>query len=276
MTSQSSIFPSFGERINDQERKPKWIPGTFPTIFQNGTGDPFNVKERNVDLKTWGPHLLRFRGWWAQTHMTFMYWWMNLIQRTKVLEAKQWYVRDNPEAQGFTAEKMRELGVKGLAENMVGYTKNIPGTKASKKRLRRLILTMVQQIEIETRDERVAASGDIPCLFGTLTTERYHWDEIMRIIAQVEGVVDGQQASWIKGLSKSKRHELVNKYPLFVAWYCAMKLELQLKTVVIPCFEGHAYVAVFEWSPTGGMVHLHYILEGQSTALRSPGSGALG
>ena len=96
--------------------------------------------------------------------------------------------------------------------------------------------------------------------FGTLTAERYHWDEIMRIIAQVEGVVDGQQASWIKGLSKSKRHELVNKYPLFVAWYCAVKLELQLKTVVIPCFGAHAYVAVFEWSPTGGMVHLHYIL----------------
>ena len=189
-----------------------------------------------------------------------MYWWMNLIQHTKVLEAKQWYARDNPEAQGFTAEKMRELGVKGLAENMVGYTKNIPGTKANKKRLRCLILTMVRQIEIETRDERVAASGDIPCLFGTLTTERYHWDEIMKIIAQVEGVVDGQQASWIKGLSKSKRHELVNKYPLFVAWYCAVKLECQLKTVVIPCFGGHAYVAVFEWSPTGGMVHLHYIL----------------
>ena len=53
---------------------------------------------------------------------------------------------------------------------------------------------------------------------------------------------------------------MVNKYPLFVAWYCAVRLELVLKTVVVPLYGASAYVAVFEWSPTGGMVHLHYIL----------------
>ena len=61
-------------------------------------------------------------------------------------------------------------------------------------------------------------------------------------------------------LSKSKRRELVNKYPVFVSWYCAMKHDLALKTVVVPIFGGHAYVAVFEWSPTGGMLHLHYVM----------------
>ena len=55
-------------------------------------------------------------------------------------------------------------------------------------------------------------------------------------------------------LSKSKRRELVNKYPLFVAWYCAVRLELILKTVVVPLYGTSAYVSVFEWSPTGGMV----------------------
>ena len=52
----------------------------------------------------------------------------------------------------------------------------------------------------------------------------------------------------------------MNKYALFVAWYCAVRLELVLKTVVVPTFGAHAYVAVYEWSPTGGMVHVHYIL----------------
>ena len=61
-------------------------------------------------------------------------------------------------------------------------------------------------------------------------------------------------------LSKSKRRELVNKYPLFVAWYGSVRLELVLKTVVVPIFGSHAYFGVFEWSPTGGMVHLHYVL----------------
>ena len=63
-----------------------------------------------------------------------------------------------------------------------------------------------------------------------------------------------------KALSKSKRRELVNKYPLFVSWYCAVRLELTLRTLVAPIFGARNYVAVFEWSPTGGMVHLHYIL----------------
>ena len=139
---------------------------------------------------------------------------------------------------------------------MVRYTENIPGTKASKSRLRKLVMAMVRQIEIETRREGVGESslGDVPCLFGTLTSQRYHWEGVIAIIAQVEGISD------YKLLSKSKRRELVNKYPLFVAWYCAVRLELTLKAIVVPAFGVSAYLGVFEWSPTGAMVHIHYIL----------------
>ena len=42
---------------------------------------------------------------------------------------------------------------------MVGYTAQIPGTKAGKARLRRLVLALVQQIEIETRREDEAATS---------------------------------------------------------------------------------------------------------------------
>ena len=71
---------------------------------------------------------------------------------------------------------------------------------------------MVRQIEIETRTAGVGKEsggslGDVPCLFGTLTTQRYPWGEIIRIIAKVEGIEDYKQ------LSKSKRRELVNTYP---------------------------------------------------------------
>ena len=67
----------------------------------------------------------------------------------------------------------------------------------------------------------------------------------------VEGVED------YNSHRKSKRRELVNKCPLIVAWYCAVRLELTLKTVVVPHFGAHSYVGVCEWSPSGGMVHLH-------------------
>ena len=113
---------------------------------------------------------------------------------------------------------------------------------------------MVRQIEIETHREPHYL-GDVPCLFGTLTSQRYHWDEIIKTIVEVEG--NGVDR---KTLTKSKQRELVNKYPLFVSWYCSVRLELTLKTLVVPIFGASNYVAVFEWSPTGGMLHLHYIL----------------
>ena len=125
--------------------------------------------------------------------------------------------------------------------------------------IKQIIQTLVKQMEIETASasegqNTETSPGDVPSLFGTLTTQRYHWDDIIRIIAQVEKIDN------YKELSKSKRRELVNKYPLFVAWYCAVRLELVLKTVVVPLYGASAYVGVFEWSPTGGMAHLHYIL----------------
>ena len=177
-----------------------------------------------------------------------------MCQRIKALGAKKWFVKDNPKATGYTAEDIKKMSVPMLSKKMVGYTQNIPGTRASKTRLRKIILAMVRQIEIETHREPHYL-GDVPCLFGTLTSQRYHWDEVIRIIAEVEKI-----GGDYKTLSKSKRRELVNKYPLFVSWYCAVRLELTLKTLVVPIFGASNYVAVFEWSPTGGMVHLHYIL----------------
>ena len=122
-------------------------------------------------------------------------------------------------------------------------------------------MARVRQIEIEAGPEGRGSEGgaaqkigDVPCLFGAPTSQRYHWKDIIRIIAEVEGVED------CATLSQSKRRELVNKYPLFVSWYNAVRLELALKAVVVPHFGASAYVAVFEWSPTGVMVHLHYIL----------------
>ena len=157
------------------------------------------------------------------------------------------------------------MDVKSLGRRMTGYTAKVPGTKASKTRLRRILLSMVRQIEIETTDfnavERHSGekAGQIPCLFGTLTSQRYQWNQLIEIIATVER---GQNPDLpqVSNMSKGKRRELVNKYPLIVAWYAALRMELVLKSVVVPVFKANAYAAVFEWSPTGGMVHLHYIL----------------
>lgn len=157
------------------------------------------------------------------------------------------------------------MDVKSLGKRMTGYTAKVPGTKASKARLRRALLAMVRQLEIDTTpadastNERNEKKGEVPCLFGTLTTQRYHWDQIIQIIVSIEKH-NHPEFPAASSLSNSKRRELVNRYPLFVAWYCALRMELVLKTVVVPIFQAHAYASVYEWSPTGGMVHMHYIL----------------
>ena len=147
---------------------------------------------------------------------------------------------------------------------MTGYTAKVPGTKASKARLRRILLTMVRQVEIETTQTTMCNDngekmGSVPCLFGTLTSQRYQWNQLIEIIAKVEREKKTDLPN-VADMSKGKKRELINKYPLIVAWYSALRLELVLKTVVVPIFKASAYAAVFEWSPTGGMVHLHYIL----------------
>ena len=51
--------------IRDTDEKPGWIPGAFPSIFQNEAGDAYNFKLAKPDLAMWGPHVLRSRGWAA-------------------------------------------------------------------------------------------------------------------------------------------------------------------------------------------------------------------
>ena len=83
---------------------------------KNETGDPYNFTLAKPDLLTWGPHILRSKGWRAQAHMTFMYWWMNTCQRIKALSARKWFVKDNPYATGYTADAIKGMSVPMLAK----------------------------------------------------------------------------------------------------------------------------------------------------------------
>ena len=58
--------PEYGERVTDTEKTAYWIPGAFPTIFQNETGDLHYCPLKETDIQSWGPHIMRSRGWHAQ------------------------------------------------------------------------------------------------------------------------------------------------------------------------------------------------------------------
>lgn len=107
--------PEFADRIRDTDREPFWIPGTFPTIFQNKTGAPHKYVHEEPDLTTWGPDIMRSRGWAAQAHMTCIYWRLNMVQRIEVLFAKKWFVSDNPHFTGYTIGDLSNMSVPFLA-----------------------------------------------------------------------------------------------------------------------------------------------------------------
>ena len=65
--------------------------------------------------------------------------------------------------------------------------------------MRKIIVAMVRQMKIETH-RPPDCLGDMPSLFGTLTSQWYYWDEIIRLIANVEGISEDY-----KTLNKSKR-----------------------------------------------------------------------
>ena len=90
--------PEQAEIIRDSDKEAYWIPGIFPTIFQNEHGDPYNFFLKEPDLQLWGPHIMMSKGWCAQAHPTFLYWWLNMIQRKNANAAKQWFIGENKDA----------------------------------------------------------------------------------------------------------------------------------------------------------------------------------
>ena len=96
--------PEQAEIIRDSDKEAYWIPGIFPTIFQNETGDPYNFFLKEPDLQLWGPHVMMSKGWCAQAHPTFLYWWLNMIQRRNANAAKQWFIGENKDAVAWTVQ----------------------------------------------------------------------------------------------------------------------------------------------------------------------------
>ena len=80
---------------------------------------------RKPDLESWGLHVLRSRGWCAQAHIDFMHCWTSMRQRIRALGAKKWFVRDNPQATGYTVDDLKEMSKGVLAKKMVGGTPSI-------------------------------------------------------------------------------------------------------------------------------------------------------
>ena len=94
--------------------------------------------------------------------------------------------------------------------------------------------------------------GNAPAYFGTFTSARYQWSSLRKLLEiHVKCDVDFVRAA-------GSTRQRVNKYHGITAWFCALKLESLLKYCAKETLNLTDYIGIYEWSPTGAMLHLHF------------------
>ena len=109
------------------------------------------------------------------------------------------------------------------------------------------------------RVTRLAAGGEIPCHFTTLTTAIYHWQDLAACLETYENAVLVRRHGRRDPLEPSERNldphrRRVLRYPGVVAWFTGYKMELFYKYVL----QYEDAQGIFEWG-AGGIMHLHSI-----------------
>ena len=134
-----------------------------------------------------------------------------------------------------------------------------------------LLDALLKRLELGAR--RLAAGGEIPCHFTTLTTAIYHWQDLATVLETYETEVTRRRDGRMDPLEPSERRlsaqrRRVLKYPGVVAWFTAYKMELFYKHV-LKYEDGEG---VFEWG-AGGIMHLHSINFGSHMPRVDPQKG---
>ena len=234
-----------------KEDTPGYVTAAFPTVFQNGTGDPNKALYTLPKYIDWATFLMRYEGWHAQSQMRLRYFIYNTHSRRRTISSRNFFIKKHDGCKKWTNGDILDIGVKNLAGNISAFAKDIPGTEGEKRNLRQRSESMVDQIEEETSVGRPL--GSVPAYFGTFTTARYQWSTLHSLLGgRDEGCDDAKRAT-------GSVRKLVNSYPGVTAWYCALKLESLLKHCAAKILGLTDYIGVREWSPTGAMLHLHYV-----------------
>ena len=85
--------------------------------------------------------------------------------------------------------------------------------------------------------KRLAAGGEIPCHFTTLTTAIYHWQDLAACLETYENAVLVRRHGRRDPLEPAERNldphrRRVLRYPGVVAWFTGYKMELFYKYVL--------------------------------------------
>ena len=157
----------------------------FPTLFPDGKGDPTNQSIlRDIPLQERIKHLLKFAECiddkWVYrfaSHPRFLYWAFNMIQRKRILQQSEIFLKQNPGEAHLTIDELWEMADNNNANLFLSkisrYVGNIAGTNAYWNRVRDELKAIIINVGPST-------------LFFTFSSADMHWPELHPLYLEQE------------------------------------------------------------------------------------------
>ena len=216
----------------------------FPTLFPDGKGDPTNPSlHRGVPLGDRVKHLLKFgenkNGKWVYrfaTHPRFAYWALNMIQRKRILQQTDMFLKQNPGEAHLTAEELRQMAANNNTSVFISkisrYLSNITGSNAywhkAKEELKAII-----------------AHAGAPTFFFTFSSADMHWPELHALFGNPLG----------DSSTDNKRQNVINN-PHITDWFFTQRLESFIKYCLYNSLDAEWHWYRFEYQARGS-IHCH-------------------
>ncbi|CAN0170751.1 unnamed protein product [Scytosiphon promiscuus] len=160
------------------ENRPWLASACFPTLFPEGTGDPFGPPtERKVELAHSIKHLMRFAdrregGSWHYrfaSHRTFRYWCLDIRLRIQARTQCRVFLKNNPALVNLDPNDVDDGTIAQLMQIATRYVANLPGTDGYWMQQRSKLESAVEQLPSLTA-------------FTTYSAADFHWADLYRLM----------------------------------------------------------------------------------------------
>ena len=230
-----------------------YVRCAFPKIFQDGKQCP-TERPSGVPYEHWCLHLMQ-SSVAASEHHALRYFAYNTLQRPKAFSGNTTFLLKD--AAEFDVDNLKACDKKKLMQKVIKASANIPGTIGSKQEIKQKLEAMAYQIDEEVEQ--------IPGWFTTTSSAIYWNYQQFRWI--VEWLAALGEAKLLLPLDEKTMRDLAARFPLIVAYFSAVRLELLMRFSIEMVKNDSAEdpatspgsmdaCAVFEWGQ-GGIPHTH-------------------
>jgi len=234
--------------IDEYNRSAAIFSLAFPTLYPRGQAEFVTPRIREVDLRTYGRHLLLYKDGRFAKHSRFRYVLFNMLMRRQINTKSGFFVRRiRPEHGDLTLDDLKmafqdnTVESEAIVNSITRFSSTLRGTRPFWYGKLKQLQATVRQL-------------GSPDLFITLSAADYHWDSLMRLMpAEL-------YARFLAADTRERRTrvatEAIRDHPLLVDYHFYQRFALFKKHVLIPKFNVVDSWDRFEWQARGS-AHSH-------------------